>query len=223
MRARHPKSLEKTVKRPKRSSRPRRTLLANEWPDVSGDRAEILTRLEKSEFAKGNTANGRKPSYKPEYAEYAKAMCERGATTDELAVAFGVSVDVISLWQRVQPDFFEACKLTPACIERVKRSIFESAVGKIVGQEKTVVSGSQIQTTKSRADMPANFGAAKFFTSQKEFQVEGELRTLLRELQGTRVRPKRLLPGEILDSEEEIKTQKRHSGSEHAEKTKFNK
>ena len=113
-----------------------RTLLANEWPDVSGDRANILARLEESEFAKGNTANGRKPSYKPEYAEYAKAMCERGATTDELADALGVSADVIGLWQRVQPDFFEACKLTPACIERVKRSIFESAVGKIAGLEK---------------------------------------------------------------------------------------
>ena len=202
MRARHPNSLNKVAKRPVGSSRPRGASRGDECADVSDDRAKILARLDESEFTKGNTAGGRKPPYKPEYAERAKAMCERGATTDELAEALGVSVDVINLWQRVQPDFFEACKLTPACIERVKRSIFESAVGKIVGLEKTVVSGSQVQTTKSRADMPANFGAAKFFTSQKEFQVEGELRELLRELQGTRVRPKCLLPGEILDFDE---------------------
>lgn len=84
-------------------------------------------KLEKNPFHKGNTAGGRKPPYKPEYAECAKRLCERGATMEELAEALGVSPKTVRLWQFVHDDFHKACALTPECTERVKRTIFEKA------------------------------------------------------------------------------------------------
>ena len=201
MRIHHSKSFKKSSKTGTNSTQSRGARRTGACVDRNDDRAEILARLEESEFAKGNTAGGRKPPYNPEYAERAKVMCERGATTDELAEVFGVSVVVISVWQRIHQDFFEACKLAPGCIERVKRSIFESAVGSVVRTEKSAVSGSQVQTVNSKENLPANFGAAKHFVSQKEFMEESDLVTLLKELQGTRVRPKCLLPGEKSDFE----------------------
>jgi hypothetical protein len=49
----------------------------------ANDRAAIEAELEKNPFHKGNTAGGRKPPYKSEYAVQAKALCKRGATMDE--------------------------------------------------------------------------------------------------------------------------------------------
>lgn len=169
--------------------------------DGADDRGAASARLEESEYARGNTAGGRKPQYLPEYAERAKAMCERGATTDELAEAFEVSPKTIRMWQRDHGDFFDACKLTPGSIERVKRSNFESAVGQNLVTEKLIESGSQRQTVKVSVASPPNFAAAKFFVSQKEYQVEGELAQLLRQLQGSRVRPKREDGSEVSESE----------------------
>lgn len=90
------------------SVRPSNAKRADDW-------AAIEAKLEKNPFHKGNTAGGRKPPYQPEYAVQAKALCERGATMEELAEALGVSPKTIRMWQLTQDDFREACKLTPAC------------------------------------------------------------------------------------------------------------
>ena len=84
MRAPQDRRSNKASKKSAASERPSDAQYANDW-------AAIEAELEKNPFHKGNTAGGRKPPYKPEYAVQAKALCERGATTDELADALGVS------------------------------------------------------------------------------------------------------------------------------------
>lgn len=129
MRAPHSKRVNKASKHSTASERPKGVQYADKYADAPYDRAAILAALEKNKFAKGNTAGGRKPPYKPEYAEIAKAMCARGATTYQLAEALGVSADTVSTWIVTQPAFSEACKINDeACDERVKRSVFESAL-----------------------------------------------------------------------------------------------
>jgi hypothetical protein len=153
---------------------------------VAEDTGAISASPEANKFAQGNTAGGRHPAYKPEYAERAKAMCDRGATLDELAEVFEVPPKTIRFWTISNGDFFEACKVTPGCVERAKRNIFDIAMGQKVVTERIVQSGSKKQTTKVTNHLPANLAASKSFVPDEVVPLEGELRQLLKELQGSR-------------------------------------
>ena len=188
------KPSNKASKKSAASERPVEAQRADDW-------ASIEAELEKNPFHKGNTAGGRKPPYKPEYVERAKEMCERGATLDEVAEVLGVSPKTIRIWQISHDDFFEACKVTPGCVERAKRNIFDIAMGQKVTTDKIVESGSQRQTTKVTNNLPANLGASKSFVPDEVIRVVGEIEQLLMELQGTRVRPKREDGSEVSEAE----------------------
>ncbi len=157
---------------------------------VADDIAAISARLEANKFAWGNTAGGRHPAYKPEYAERAKVMCERGATLDELAEVFEVPPKTIRFWMISNGDFSKACEVTPGCVERAKRTIFDIAMGQTVVTERTVQSGSKKQTTKVTNHLPANLAASKSFVPDEVVPLEGELTQLLKELQGSHAGPK---------------------------------
>lgn len=74
--------------------------------------------------------SGRKPAYKPEYAQIAAVMCEMGAIDLDLAKAFNTSRSTISLWKNKYPDFMAALtKGKEMADEKVKRSLFERATG----------------------------------------------------------------------------------------------
>ena len=154
----------------------------------AADWAARWAELEKSPLHHGHTAGGRTPPYRPEYSARAKAMCERGATTAELAEAFDVSLKTIQMWQSAYDDFSKACELTPACMERVKRSLYDSAIEMKIVTEKIVESGSQRQVTKTTATTPGNLAAARSFVIDKVVPVEGQLEQLLRQMQESRVR-----------------------------------
>ncbi len=160
---------------------------AEQAADGAEDIAAISARLEANRFARGNTAGGRHPAYKPEYAERAKVICERGATLDELAEVFEVPPKTIRFWMISNGDFSEACKVTPGCVERAKRNIFDIAMGQQVFTDRTVQSGSKKQTTKVTTHLPANLAASKSFVPDEVVPLEGELTVLLKELQGSRV------------------------------------
>jgi hypothetical protein len=73
---------------------------------------------------------GRPSDYKPEYCELAKKQCEEGATDQELADYFDVSVRTLYRWKNSHPEFCQALKASKApADERVERSLFERAVG----------------------------------------------------------------------------------------------
>jgi hypothetical protein len=168
----------------RRSNKASKKSTASERPvevQRADHRAVIEAELEKNPFHKRNTAGGRTPPYQPEYAVQAKALCERGATTDELAEALGVSPKVVGMWQLVHDDFREACKLTPACTERVKRRIFESAAA-------------------------GNIAAARFWDENHESEGVDTLKQLLREISDShesRVQPRFTGPDRMMMSKAE--------------------
>lgn len=147
----------------------------------AGDWAAIEAEMEKNPFHRGNTAGGRKLPYKPEYAVQAKAWCKRGATTDELAEAFGVSPKIIRMWQFTHDDFREACALTPACTQRVIRAIFDSAAA-------------------------GNFGAAKYWDGNHQSEGEDPFSVFLKQLSDSyesRMQPRYTGPDGIMMSKKE--------------------
>lgn len=190
------------------------TLRAEQPAVVAEDIETISARPEPNKFAQGNTAGGRHPAYKPEYAERAKAMCDRGATLDELAEVFEVLPKTIRFWTISNGDFFEACKVTPGCVERAKRNIFDIAMGQKVVTDRIVQSGSKKQTTKVTNHLPANLAASKSFVPDEVVPTEGELAQLLKELQGTRTGVRYPGPNGTMLSEEEHVTVGGTPGSE---------
>ncbi|MDO8876790.1 MAG: hypothetical protein Q8M24_04670 [Pseudolabrys sp.] len=169
-------------KRSKNASKKSVALVPADEVQRANDHAAIEAKLENNPFHKHNTAGGRIPPYMPEYANLAKAMCERGATLDELAEIFRVSPKTIRIWQISHNDFSEACQVAPGCVERVKRNIFDIAMGQKVVTERIADSGSGRQITKVTTNLPANLAASKSFVPETVVKVESDLRVLLRQI-----------------------------------------
>ena len=77
------------------------------------------------------TKRGAPTKYKPEYAEQARKYCLLdGATDEELAVSFGVTIRTIDNWKRQYPDFLrgvqEGKKVADA---NVAEGFYKRAVG----------------------------------------------------------------------------------------------
>ena len=73
---------------------------------------------------------GRPSSYKPEFAKQAEKLCELGATDEDLADFFEVSIRTIANWKTSIPEFLQALKGgKEAADDRVERSLYQKAVG----------------------------------------------------------------------------------------------
>jgi hypothetical protein len=73
---------------------------------------------------------GRPPSYKPEFAIQAQKLCKLGATDEEAAEFFGVSVRTLYRWKAEHEAFCQALKVGKAeADDRVERSLYARAVG----------------------------------------------------------------------------------------------
>lgn len=80
---------------------------------------------------------GRPSSYKPEYVEQAKKLCELGATDVEMADFFEVAVSTFYKWKNAHPEFSEALKVgKTAADERIERSLYAKAIGYTFESEK---------------------------------------------------------------------------------------
>jgi hypothetical protein len=134
--------------------------------------------------------------FKPEYCAKAKDLCQRGATTADLATAFGVTRWAIDLWQVTYPEFYEACRLGgDAADARVERALYERAVGYTYTTEKAVLVNGSLEVIQVQHHLPPDPGAAKFWLEWKkegaqDGQSEDPLMQLARELSGTALRPK---------------------------------
>jgi hypothetical protein len=73
---------------------------------------------------------GRKTTFRREYIDQARVLCEEGMTDKELARFFGVNKTTIYDWQFAHPEFAEAIKLgkEPAN-DRLERTAYEVAMG----------------------------------------------------------------------------------------------
>lgn len=75
-------------------------------------------------------AGGRPTKFKPEYIGQAEKLCKLGATDEDLADFFGVSIRTIANWKSEHPEFLQALKAgKDEADDRVERSLYQRAVG----------------------------------------------------------------------------------------------
>lgn len=73
---------------------------------------------------------GRPAAYRPEFAELAAKLCARGATDQELADFFDVSVRTMYRWKLENLEFCQALKVGKDLTDdRIERSLLERASG----------------------------------------------------------------------------------------------
>jgi hypothetical protein len=111
------------------------------------------------------TSTGRKrgqpTSYKPEFAEQAAKLCELGATDQELATFFKVSLSTVYLWRNTHAEFSEAVIAGKDKADaRVERAFFGRAVGYSYQSEKVFLNKGKIVRAKVTEHVPADAGAA---------------------------------------------------------------
>lgn len=106
-------------------------------------------------------ARGRPTDYKPEYAKQAEMLCRLGATDAELADFFDVSTVTIWRWQSRHEEFCNALRTgkEPAD-ERVKRSLYQRAVGYSYDSEKVFQFQGEIIRAKTVEHVPPDPNAA---------------------------------------------------------------
>jgi hypothetical protein len=75
-------------------------------------------------------AGGRPSKFKPEFIKQTEKLCSLGATDEDLADFFEVSIRTIANWKAEQPEFLQALKGgKDEADERVERSLYQRAVG----------------------------------------------------------------------------------------------
>ena len=114
-------------------------------------------------FGGRNGSRNEKENYRPEFAERAKLLCAKGATTNDLADHFGVSPSTILEWRAFHEDFEIASRPdTKALIARVNEILFESAIGSNRMTENVRVIRGNPVTVRYRKHTPGNVEAQKF-------------------------------------------------------------
>lgn len=112
---------------------------------------------------------GRPTKFKPEYVEQVRILCEEGFIDPEIGEFFGVSRQTLHEWKRGHPDFGEAMKLGKHLAdERVKRSLYERAIGYTVTVTKHIrlknPDGSErVEKVEEEIFIPPDTHAQKFF------------------------------------------------------------
>jgi hypothetical protein len=111
---------------------------------------------------------GRPSDYKPEFAQEAIGQCEAGATDQELADYFGVSVRSLYRWKNTQPEFRHALKAAKdSADDRVERSLYEKAIGYERDEVDIRVLNGEIVQTEIRKFYPPDTTAAIFWLKNR--------------------------------------------------------
>lgn len=116
---------------------------------------------------------GRPSSYKPEYAEQARLLCERGATDYDLAEHFEVTVRTIWRWNNQFPDFCQALKIAKGEFDdRIERSLAQRAVGYSYDAVKIFLpkGSTEAVLVPYTEHVPPDVGAAKLWLSNRRRQ-----------------------------------------------------
>jgi transcriptional regulator with XRE-family HTH domain len=99
-----------------------------------------------NQYAKGNKGGGRKSSYRPEYAEQARRLCEIGLTEEQLARFFGIAERTINRWKNEHEEFLSAVQAGKALADNaVERAVLHGITGYYVEVRETNAKG-QIHT-----------------------------------------------------------------------------
>jgi hypothetical protein len=118
------------------------------------------------------------PKFKPEYVEQAKKLSKLGATLFDMGQFFGVSDRAIKDWLAEKPAFAAAVKLGRApADQRVKRALYERAVGYSFGTEKVFCVEGVIVRAPFVEHVPPDVSAARLWLMNRlpdEFRAKAE-------------------------------------------------
>jgi len=111
---------------------------------------------------------GRPTSFKPEFVEKARTLCQAGLTDLELADFFGVSAATITNWKHQDSAFLGTLKnAKDISDERVERSLYHRAVGYSFDAEEIFQYQGEIVRAKVRKHMPPDTTAMIFWLKNR--------------------------------------------------------
>ena len=112
--------------------------------------------------------SGRPSDFKPEYIEQARKLCKLGATDQEVADFFEVSVRTIYRWKGQHESFCQALKSGKTeADDRVERSLFARANGYEHDEVDIRVVGQEIIQTPIRKYYPPDTTACIFWLKNR--------------------------------------------------------
>lgn len=123
--------------------------------------------------AKTSTASepnrgGRPSSFRPEFIEQAKRLCELGATDFEIAKFLNINTATFYRWRHDYPEFCEALKAGKHSLdERVVRSLAHKALGYSFESEKIFAHQGKILRAKTIEHVPPDTTAMIFWLKNR--------------------------------------------------------
>lgn len=132
---------------------------------------EVQARADRAEGIKPDepeARTGRPSKYKPAFARQAEKLCELGATDEDLADFFEVSIRTIANWKAQHEDFLQALKGgKERADDRVERSLYQRAVGYSFDSEKVFNNKGAALRIKTREHCPPDVTAQIFWLKNR--------------------------------------------------------
>jgi hypothetical protein len=123
------------------------------------------------ELAAERRHNGGRPtSYDPQFAEDAAKLAALGATDQEIADFFHITVVTVWHWQSRHQEFFNALRRNKdAADERVERSLYSRATGfSFLGEEVKINADGTVRRAVKREYVPPSEGAINMWLSNRK-------------------------------------------------------
>lgn len=142
---------------------PKREALTEEQIKAAADRAEGIKPEPESKHP-----GGRPAKYKDTFAKQAEKLCVLGATDEDLADFFEVSVRTIIRWKSEHEEFCQALKVAKEEADnRVERSLYQRAVGYSFDSEKVFNYQGEIVRAQTREHCPPDTTAQIFWLKNR--------------------------------------------------------
>lgn len=111
---------------------------------------------------------GRPSLYKPEYAEQVRKLCLLGATNEDMAGFFNVSVETLDNWRKAHPEFLDAIREGKMQADaNVGQRLYERAMGFSHPEEKIFQADGQIIRANTIKQYPPDTTAAIFWLKNR--------------------------------------------------------
>lgn len=110
----------------------------------------------------------RPTTYKPEYVEQAAKLAQLGATDEEMAGFFKVTVRAFYKWKARYPELVQALKVgKDAADDRVERALYSRALGYSFPSEKVFCKDGIVTRAKIVEHVPPDTTAAIFWLKNR--------------------------------------------------------
>ncbi|HVX37514.1 MAG TPA: hypothetical protein VHC71_14970 [Hyphomicrobium sp.] len=101
----------------------------------------------------------------------AKKLREFGATDDEIAAGFNISLHELAFWRREHPDFAKACEVTAQTHDaRIDRALLKLATGFTYKRKRPVNCNGILVMITDEVYVPPNLEAMKLWLEHRSLQ-----------------------------------------------------